>query len=666
MSPVTKLRPGATAAEESWLIGSRMALKDGAGYAKPAHRSTSAASQALSTSKPPRPGNLASGTRKDGPDDQRNGSTFLEAMKNPNWRERRTDGTSSSSSTELAGAETSSLERTMARARHWLASSSADSAKVEQDNISNRKISASDRQFAVRHKIDGAACRDGCGAGPEKPGGACEPKGLCGVMRRLNIDASPSRHEGLHVIEITPNIGTWRGKASGDSGSPGRSPVVAEIQLVQVLPTETPGRGSSHGQGHGHGAAPTLCLQTYEREQRSSSATDQSTGRSIRGSISEEFEAAVKSSLAQDPIEARPAQDHGPLDDDARSTAGDGQKSNLNAKNIAFQKMLKKLKIRTAGSGSSRDDADSGYGTGSGSDPVAEEPAGHARADKQPTGGLRSFVRRDKTASDYAVSYRPAANSSHRAERSKDSGTSDYSRDRFNSLNPKAREFLSFKPDESGDAEQSKKRGLAASSCEDLNGGGGGDAGSPTDMWSGAGFEARDGAGFEARDGAGFEARDGAAPYEPVPVVYGPVPPPFPDMASLMLVQPGFGLANILGSPVNAVPCPPNWLSGANILPRPSLGGSSPYHAAGPALQSLPARFHPPAPPMTVQPLPVSAPQASAFGRPAPVPKPKVPNAWDQQAYEAYIEQRKAMEPGYAMECRLRQQRRARRTPAAK
>ncbi|RDA83555.1 hypothetical protein CP532_5356 [Ophiocordyceps camponoti-leonardi (nom. inval.)] len=40
---------------------------------------------------------------------------------------------------------------------------------------------------------------------------------------------------------------------------------------------------------------------------------------------------------------------------------------------------------------------------------------------------------------------------------------------------------------------------------------------------------------------------------------------------------------------------------------------------------------------------------------------PRVPNAWDQQAYEAYIEQRKAVEPGYAMECRLRQQRRAKR-----
>ncbi|POR39172.1 Uncharacterized protein TPAR_00628 [Tolypocladium paradoxum] len=615
-----------------------MALKDGAGSAKPSHRSTSAASQAPLTNKPPRPGNPARSVRKDGPDEQRNGSKFLEAMKNPNWRDRRTDVTSSSNSTGLTSSETGSLERTMARARHWLASSSADSAKVEPDNINNRKISASDRQFDVRHEIDGVACRDGCLAVPEKPGGAFETKGLCGMMRRRNIEASPSRDEGLHVIEITPHVATGGSMTRDDCDGFGHSSVVAKIQLVQVVPTETPSRGSNHGHGH------------------------RSTERSTRGSASEEFEAAVKPSLGQNTIEAPPAQDHRPLGDDARLPAGDGQRGNLNAKNIAFQKMLKKLKIRTAGNASSQEDSDSGYGTGLGSDPVAEEPAGNTRAGKSPTSGLDSFVRRDKTASDYAVSYRPAATSSHRAEASKDSGISDYSSDKFNSLNPKAREFLSFKPDGSVQVEQAKQRGLQTSSCESFNGGGG-DSGGPADEWT----------------GVGYETRDQAVPYESVPVVCGAVTPQYPDIRALMPIAPGFGLANVLGSAANAVACPPQlgnfarqpqlaptWLSGAGILPRPSMSGSSPYHITGSAFQSLPARFPPPAPNLPVHALPASAPQASAFGRPAPVPKPKVPNAWDQQAYEAYIEQRKAMEPGYAMECRLRQQRRARRTPAAK
>ncbi|UKZ73050.1 hypothetical protein TrVFT333_000689 [Trichoderma virens FT-333] len=45
-----------------------------------------------------------------------------------------------------------------------------------------------------------------------------------------------------------------------------------------------------------------------------------------------------------------------------------------------------------------------------------------------------------------------------------------------------------------------------------------------------------------------------------------------------------------------------------------------------------------------------------------PVPKPRRPDPGDQQAYEAWIEWRKANEPGYALECRLRQQRRAQRS----
>ncbi|KAH6899894.1 hypothetical protein B0T10DRAFT_554452 [Thelonectria olida] len=48
-----------------------------------------------------------------------------------------------------------------------------------------------------------------------------------------------------------------------------------------------------------------------------------------------------------------------------------------------------------------------------------------------------------------------------------------------------------------------------------------------------------------------------------------------------------------------------------------------------------------------------------------PVPKPRKPDTQDQQAYEAWIEWRKATEPGYAMECKNRQQRRTRRIQGA-
>ncbi|KAG6018632.1 hypothetical protein E4U41_003716 [Claviceps citrina] len=49
---------------------------------------------------------------------------------------------------------------------------------------------------------------------------------------------------------------------------------------------------------------------------------------------------------------------------------------------------------------------------------------------------------------------------------------------------------------------------------------------------------------------------------------------------------------------------------------------------------------------------------------PRPVPKPKSPDAKTQQLYEAWVEYRKAIEPGYAMSCKVRQQRRAQRKTA--
>lgn len=52
---------------------------------------------------------------------------------------------------------------------------------------------------------------------------------------------------------------------------------------------------------------------------------------------------------------------------------------------------------------------------------------------------------------------------------------------------------------------------------------------------------------------------------------------------------------------------------------------------------------------------------AALNNRPQSVPKPRRPDPSNQQAYEAWIEWRKANEPGYAMECKLRQQRRSQR-----
>lgn len=97
----------------------------------------------------------------------------------------------------------------------------------------------------------------------------------------------------------------------------------------------------------------------------------------------------------------------------------------------------------------------------------------------------------------------------------------------------------------------------------------------------------------------------------------------------------------------------------------PTIGGGFhlvpamylPSYKAG--LDSMQTEFPPSSTFRYLQPV-TAAPQ-----RPRPVPKPKVPSANSQQAYEAWIEWRKANEPGYAMECKQRQQRRSQRIKTA-
>ncbi|RMJ03485.1 hypothetical protein CDV36_014989, partial [Fusarium kuroshium] len=110
---------------------------------------------------------------------------------------------------------------------------------------------------------------------------------------------------------------------------------------------------------------------------------------------------------------------------------------------------------------------------------------------------------------------------------------------------------------------------------------------------------------------------------------------------------PGFGLG------LGAGGCPPS----GGLTNQLNLG------AINPAMQPFPVSPTPFVNNLSAFPMP-SAPPAAMGGvhsQPRPVPKPINPNPGQQQAYEAWIEWRKATEPGYALECKNRQQRRAQR-----
>ncbi|KAH7148567.1 hypothetical protein EDB81DRAFT_932977 [Dactylonectria macrodidyma] len=233
-------------------------------------------------------------------------------------------------------------------------------------------------------------------------------------------------------------------------------------------------------------------------------------------------------------------------------------------------------------------------------------------------------------------------------------------------LNPRAREFLSF----NGQHEDIKKPNVA-SFTRNLIG----------DL-----FEKKD-ENPDAKPSINTAAADSALPYNPFQVIsnqpqrhepttqssegFGGIPV---SNTSASTFGPLFGFAPPTG------PARPPTLGGGFPLPFSlhcsslGLNKGTPFMPRGPmdlandlTLQSLLLNINNQLPFNTnVQPsLNTQQPSGGAPGgigsHPGPVPKPRIPDTKDQQAYEAWIEWRKATEPGYAIECKTRQQRRARR-----
>lgn len=122
-------------------------------------------------------------------------------------------------------------------------------------------------------------------------------------------------------------------------------------------------------------------------------------------------------------------------------------------------------------------------------------------------------------------------------------------------------------------------------------------------------------------------------------------------------LTPGLGASKLDFNPLNGIgalnPTLGTALSGVSNLGTPGLSGLTCLNlgAQRPFSQTLTPAVN------TMPPAPTRAP-------PGPVPKPRIPNPQAQQQYEQWIEWRKANEPGYALECKARQARRAQRTKA--
>ncbi|QPH05135.1 hypothetical protein C2857_002714 [Epichloe festucae Fl1] len=259
--------------------------------------------------------------------------------------------------------------------------------------------------------------------------------------------------------------------------------------------------------------------------------------------------------------------------------------------------------------------------------------------------------RRVNTESDFMIEYAPASGGRSRAEHSTDCG-STVDHDKTNSLNPKAREFLSFSK-ASSNASTVHRRPML-SSCD---------------------FSAKDDTSDLAEPGAACaeaDLRDGASYQSPVLPLVGCLPALYPNH---------FGAHTFLGRcpatnrvPLGLVPitmdtCKSSSIPTAGwpsapphegILQEAKGGHFQPSNPFLPPIPSIPGIPYLPMPRGTGG-LPDTAIGPVAPIPPRPVPKPKSPNPKTQQEYEAWVEWRKSNEPGYAMACKLRQQRRAQR-----
>ncbi|PFH55939.1 hypothetical protein XA68_17369 [Ophiocordyceps unilateralis] len=530
----------------------------------------------------------SSNAKRDGPDEQRLPAKLLEALKNPNWRQRRSS--SSSSNAELPGSEMTSHDGSKGRCRYTPSSGSFESFKVEPDNINNRKISPTDRQFNTRlgsHVPTHAPSARHTQSLDERRDEDVELTGLCHVIRHGNLDASRCGSYGPQLFEMMPLNQDISAGVVHALGGLGYTMPLAVVRRLKLRSDDVP-VPSNAGKDCRSGMM-TMPMHVCSR----SADENQKPGQTLRG--------------------AKPAR---------TLTLGGGKQT---GRDSAWERVIQKLNKsdeRATTTRWSREANDSGYVTASGSeDHVAEVPATDALRHGSFLSGRRAGrVVREHTASDYSVSYAPEMVISRVAE---ESVIADEGVKHRHDLNPKAREFWSYQSSQSTADNETEPDGEAAAMQLPV---------------------------------------EATAPYTPVsmPLLYPLTIAHLPEMPAPQSLQlaPLLGLANatVIDAAARAAAAA---ASQGPLMQQPIPAPSWPAQTASTTnfgSHSLPTRLQP-----LAQAVPLERPVAAPVPVPVPVPKPRVPNAWDQQAYEAYIEQRKATEPGYAMECRLRQQRRAKK-----
>ncbi|KAG5983646.1 hypothetical protein E4U55_007634 [Claviceps digitariae] len=243
---------------------------------------------------------------------------------------------------------------------------------------------------------------------------------------------------------------------------------------------------------------------------------------------------------------------------------------------------------------------------------------------------IHGIGRRVNTESDFMIEYMPASAGPSRADYPADFGTTGGSsgsyigggggggaghHDKCNTLNPKAREFLSFSKADSQTAFMARRPTLGSCVLPTVQDGN--------------------------EDGTLLQDTSNTT-----------MPAPCPTYFQASAVLSHCPVSGTNPAPLNLVP-----ITLETYNPSGAVINDGNTKSVPPLVPSVPCISGVPC-------LPVSCGTGSLPVPPRPVPKPTIPDTKTQQEYEEWVEWRKTYEPGYAMACKVRQQRRAQRKTA--
>ena len=552
-------------------------------------------------------------------------------MRNPNWRRRPEDGGSCSSIlTELEYCGVKASEK-QASSKEASASISSDSTRFSRIPVSSDRILCFPQkqdfgnEFPKRdYKNPGKQFDNPANDGPYHE----EKTGLYEIVKHVNLPGIQSQGKPTSIMELAPFTGTK--PLSGQLGHKQDAFFWNIVQARRILKENT------ESQKHSFQYKPVCFAESKNNVKSPRPRQDFETGHEEVGIKIPTSTAGVekaRKAVLEDPAVADVGGCHRVSEVDrlgeclgSLTTQDHSKQKKLTEKQLAFQRMLNRLNKGSA-QGTKLHETRNG--------PVHEQARPYHLGKNAEQRAFASRYPGSQAVRDSALGNSGSSSGIHEKEESNDSAIFIDSKCQPKNLNPRAREFLSYKHHSCDIQEPNPVLGHRLGSVSDRKT-------NSTDEPIDDGSSGRGSTGdlnvpFPIIKNNAIQQLNSLLPLGFVGPFSIPTTPPLAPV--LNLTQP----------------------SGATTYPPQGLQFTVP-----PGLSTSLAPTYP-LPTLGFSPPPVpgfntSLPGPTVSNRPLmPVQKPRKPDAATQQAYEAYLEWRKTNEPGYAMECKRRQQRRAQR-----